>query len=143
MGTGQQPTPNQSGLYRNPLPLADGTVVISHTAYTYGDSNAGSTSNPVSHYDFRLKMLNAVPGGGSTAGALLTGGISKSISYYDPDTLVSYSGLLWELDPVEVRPRTKPATTAFALDAIEQGVFTTAGVDLTAFRNWLRAATWR
>jgi hypothetical protein len=136
---GHQPTPNQSGLYRNPLPLSDGTVVVSHTAYTYGDSNAGSTANPVSHYDFRLKLLNAAAGGGSTAGALLTGGISKSISYYDPDTLVGYSGLLWELDPVEIRPRTKPATTAFALDPIEQGVFTGAGVDLTAFRTWLAA----
>jgi hypothetical protein len=136
---GKQPTVHHSGLYRNPLPLSDGTVIVSHTAYTYGDSNAGSTANPVSHYDFRLKMLNAVGGGGSTAGALLTGGISKSISYYDPDTLVSYSGPLWELDPVEIRPRTKPATTAFALDPIEQGVFTGAGVDLTAFRTWLQA----
>ena len=136
---GHQPTPNQSGLYRNPLPLSDGTVVVSHTAYTYGDSNAGSTANPVSHYDLRLKMLNAVAGGGSTAGALLTPGISKSISYYDPDTLVSYSGPLWELDPVEIHPRTKPTTTAFALDPIEQGVFTSAGVDLNGFRAWLEA----
>ena len=89
--------------------------------------------------DFRLKLLNAVAGGGSTAGALLTAGISKSISYYDPDTLVSYSGPLWELDPVEIRPRTKPATTAFSLDPIEQGVFTSTGVDLNGFRTWLQA----
>src|SRR3984893_3044260 len=52
---GQQPTPNQSGLYRNPLPLADGTVVISPTAYTYGDSNARSTAHPVSHPQFPVK----------------------------------------------------------------------------------------
>ncbi len=134
------PTGNHTGMYRNPLPLSDGTVVVSHSAFQDEDTNTGTRSNPASHYDFRLKTLNLVAGGGSTAGTvLIPGGISKSVSYYDPDVLVSYSGPLWELDPVEVRSRTKPTTTGFALDAVEQGVFTAAGVDLTAFRNWLRA----
>ncbi|MEO8505835.1 MAG: hypothetical protein ABI609_18210 [Acidobacteriota bacterium] len=135
-----QPTPNQSGMYRNPLPLSDGTVVVSHSPYTFGDSNSGSTANPVSHYDFRLKALNLVAGGGSLAGArLIPAGISKTLSYFDPDALVSYSGPLWELDPVEIKARTKPTTTAFALDPVEQGVFTAAGVSLPAFRTWLKA----
>lgn len=134
------PSANHTGMYRNPLPLSDGTLVVSHSAYTDEDSNTGTRANPGSRYDFRLKTLNAVAGGGSTAGTqLVAGGISKSISYYDPDVLVSYSGPLWELDPVEIRPRTKPATTGFALDPVEQGVFAAAGVDLAGFRNWLRA----
>ncbi len=136
----EAPTAHQSGMYRNPLPLSDGTVIVSHSPYTYGDSNAGDRAHPASHYDFRLKVLNLVAGGGSLAGTqLIPNGISKSISYFDPDVQVSYSGPLWELDPVEVRSRTKPATTGFTLDPVEQGVFTAAGVDLTAFRNWLRA----
>lgn len=137
--TAGPPGAGRTGLYRNPLPLADGTVVVSHTAFTGEDQNTGSRANPGSHYDFRLKLLNAAAGGNSTAGVALTPGISKSISYFDPDVLVSYSGPLWELDPVEVRARTKPATSGFALDAVEQGVFTAAGVDLGAFRTWLRA----
>lgn len=133
------PSPQHSGLYRNPLPLSDGTVVVVHTTATRADQNTGTRNNPGSLYSFRLKMLNLVANQGSTAGAALTGGISKSISYWDPDELVSYSGTLWELDPVEVRSRTKPATTGFTLDPIEQGVFAAQGVDLAAFRTWLRA----
>src|SRR5204863_4468144 len=70
------PAIGHSGMYRNPLPLSDGTVVVSHTAYQDEDGNDSTRANPTSHYAFRLKMLSAFAGGASTAGAELTGGIA-------------------------------------------------------------------
>jgi len=68
-----------------------------------------------------------VPGGGGywTAGLTLTAGISESVSFwYSPTLSVSYSGYLWELDPVEVAARSRPSIlTAHPLGAPEQSVF--------------------
>src|SRR6185436_5339012 len=75
---------------------------------------------------------------------LIPGGISKSISYWDNYGYqqVSYGGPLWELDPVEVRARTRPATRADALPSIESQILDTelggpAGVE--RLRAFLRA----
>ncbi len=69
----------------------------------------------------------------------LTPGLVKSVSYWDPDVLVSYDGPLWELSPVEVRAREVPAATAeSALAAAEAQVFAEAGVDPVRFRAFLR-----
>lgn len=131
------PSANHSGLYRNPLPLSDGTVIVTHTAETRADQNTGTTSNPGSRYDFRLKTLVTSPNSYKVAGAALTSGISKTISYWDPDTMVSYSGALWEWQPVEVRSRTRPARIVPHLPAIERNVFQQAGVDVEQFRCFL------
>jgi hypothetical protein len=69
---------------------------------------------------------------------MLTAGITKSVSYWDPDVRVSYSGYLWELDPVEVRPRTRPSHAATSLSAPVQQVFTQQGVDITVLQQYLR-----
>jgi hypothetical protein len=52
---------------------------------------------------------------------------------------VTYSGELWELDPVEVRARPAPPVRTAAFEAPEQGIFAQEGVDPGAFRAWLRA----
>jgi hypothetical protein len=126
-----------SGLYRDPLPLADGSVVVAHTAETREDTNTGTSSNPGSRYDFRLKLLSPPGSGYQAAGQPLTSGIVKSVSYWDPDTNVSYSGPMWELNPVEVRARAKPARPAEQLPAPEQAAFAAAGVDPAAFKAYL------
>src|SRR4029453_6975375 len=36
---GQTPSPNHSGHYRNPTPLSDGTILVTHTAETRADLN--------------------------------------------------------------------------------------------------------
>jgi Hydrazine synthase alpha subunit middle domain len=126
-----------SGLYRDPLPLTDGSVVAVHTAETRPDANTGTTSNPGSRYDFRLKLLTAAGNGYQLAGQPLTGGIVKSLSYWDPDTLVSYNGPMWELNPVEVRARTKPARLSTPLPAPELAAFAAAGVDPATFKAYL------
>lgn len=134
---GQSPSPDHSGHYRNPLPLSDGTLVAAHSADTRADANTGTRAAPGSRYAFRLKPL--VPSGGTLLpGAPLTPGLAKTVSFWDPDVLVSYSGPLWELDPVEVRPRPRPARRVPALAPQEEGAFAAEGVEVTAFARWLR-----
>jgi hypothetical protein len=131
------PSPNHSGLYRDPLPLADGSVVVVHTAETRQDANTGTTPNPGSRYDFRLKLLAPAGNGYQSGGQPLTGGIIKTLRYWDPDTDVSYSGPLWELNPVELRARQRPARLTTPLPAPEQAAFAAAGVDPATFKAYL------
>ena len=137
--TDDTPGPNHSGLYRNPLPMADGLVVAAHTSETRADRNDGTRAFPQSRYHFRLKTLTQT-GQYWVPGQALTGtGIVETISYWDPDVLVSYTGALWELDPVEVRARPRPPRRTMVLQAPEQQVFTEEGVDVADLRNYLRA----
>ncbi len=128
--------PYNSGHYRSPLPLANGTLVAVHTGETRADAKNVNRAAPKSRYDFRLVTLRTAPGG-YLADQPLTPGISKSISYYDPDVLVKYNGLLWELDPVEVIARVRPTHPPAALAPPEQAVFTEEGVDVATFRAYL------
>ena len=131
------PSVNHSGLYRNPLPLSNGTVVAVHTSETRNDVNTGTRQNPASRYALRLKTLSP-SGGWYVANQTLTPGISKSVTWWDPDVLVTYSGPLWELDPVEVRARTKPVRPAAALPTPVQQVFAQQNVAVTAMQYYLR-----
>jgi len=125
-----------SGHYRSPLPLASGTLVAVHTGETHADTNLGTRAAPLNRYDFRLVTMRQVAGG-YVADQPLTPGITKTVSYFDPDVLVKYSGPLWELDPVEVRPRACPARRVSTLPSPEKAVFSEEGVNETAFRDYL------
>src|SRR5262249_28068261 len=109
-----------------------------HTPETRQDRNEGSVAFPTSRYDFRLKTLTRA-GKYWVADLPLTPGIVKSVTYYDPDTLVTYSGALWELSPVEVvaRPRA-PLTPSAAVDPPEQQVMAAAGIDLASLKAYLK-----
>lgn len=131
----QPPAPNHSGHYRDPLPLSDGTLITAHTAETRAE---GPTGNPnPSRYDFRLKTTKVLPNGFRGANQPLTAGLNKTISYWDPDKKLTYSGNLWELQPVEVKPRTRPAKLTLALPSPEQQVMQQLGIDLAALRAYL------
>ncbi|MFN8549223.1 MAG: hypothetical protein U0527_14930 [Candidatus Eisenbacteria bacterium] len=132
----ENPSPNHSGLYRDPLPLSDGSIVAIHTAETRVDENDGTRAHPTSRYDFRLKTLR-LSGGYWVADQTLTPVITKTVSYYDPDVLVTYSGFLWQLNPVEVRVRPRPTRRVPTLPALEAQVFAEEGVDVAAFRSYL------
>src|SRR5205085_243290 len=99
------------------------------------DKNTGTTAKPASLYDFRLKVLKK-SGTYYVPDELVTTGITADVSYYNPDTLVSFSGTLWELDPVEVRARTRPARIMPHVPAPEQQVFAAEGVDIPAFQQF-------
>jgi hypothetical protein len=134
------PGPNHSGLYRDPLPLSDGTLIAAHTANTKKELDQGSPGFPRSRFDFRLKALSVGSNGFLAAGQPLTNGIRKRVQYYDPYNFTTYDGPLWELDPVEVvaRPR-PPATGASVLGAPEQQALNAEGVQLTDLRQYLLA----
>ena len=123
-----------TGHYREALPLSDGSLIAVHTSQTGVEAGSGFAST----YNFQLKFLTHGPGGFWTAGALLTGSISKSVSYWDPYNLQSFSGQLWELNPVEVRPRTRPGINLPGLPAPEQQVLGLAHVYLGDLQLYMR-----
>lgn len=131
------PPPEHSGLYRDPLILSSGLLIASHTAETRADANTGTRANPGSRYDLRLKRVVALGNGYSAAGAPLTPAITKTISYYDPDVLVSYSGPLWQWQAVEVRSRPRPQRRATPLPQIESQIFGDQGINIATFREFL------
>jgi hypothetical protein len=116
--TTSTPSPNHSGLYRNPLPLSDGQWIASHTFATDRDANIGTGTQPRSRYDFRLRLLE-FNGLTRVSGPELTPGLFKSVQWWSPNQLISYDGPLWELDAVEVRSRPVPPVPTPALGAPE------------------------
>lgn len=133
------PSADHSGHYRNPLAMADGTLLAVHTTETRVNGNEGTAENPIPRYDFAIKVLGDAGNGFLAATDAITGGISRSLRYFDPDLEVIYDGPLWELNPVEVVAATvPPLTTENALSAPEQAVFDAEGVDVNAFRQYLR-----
>jgi hypothetical protein len=136
---GSTPPPDHTGFYRNPLPMSDGRLVCVHTATTTTDTDLGDRSAPISRYNFRLKTL-VLTNGFYQPDQLLTPGITNTASWYDPDVLVVYSNtVLWELDPVEVRARTRPARRVETMDTPEQAMFAAAGVNISDMKNYLTA----
>jgi hypothetical protein len=120
------------GRFRNPLPLASGTLLATHTPT--------AAATPSQMTQLLIKPLVAGTGGLLQAGVSLTGGIRKSVSWWDPDTLRSFDGLMWELEAVEVVARLKPPMRqAPPLAAPERQIFTEEAVDEAQLRNWLRA----
>ena len=147
--SGEVPHPCHSGLYRQPLPLSDGSLVAVHAGEsspglpeTRLDANTGTRQLPGSRYKFRLRGF--VAAGGSCAGyqqygATLTAGITKTLWFWDPDERVDYVNVtMWELDPVEVRSRTVPPAPGAPLPAVEAAVFAQQGIDLQRFQVQLQ-----
>jgi hypothetical protein len=128
--------PTDTGYFRNPLPLSDGTLLAAHTAATDQLQNVGSTQAPNWTYQFRLKVLTK-QGSFYAPSASLTAGIQKSVSWYTPDVLASFNGTLWELDPVEVVARPVPTARVATMPDVEAQVFAQESVDVAAFRAWL------
>ncbi len=54
-----------------------------------------------------------------------------------PDVLVTYSGELWELQPVELVASSPPPNMEFPLPTIEQRVFEDVGVSISEFQSYL------
>ena len=133
------PPPDFTGHYRNPLPLSDGEMISSWAAYAGVAGNDGTRDHPIPRYYFTLQRLAAGAGGYMQPAEALTGGITKDISYYDPDVLVSYSGAMWELSPVEVRTTTVPPAPEAAMESPETQAFALENVDPAEFRAFLAA----
>ncbi|MCK9409466.1 MAG: T9SS type A sorting domain-containing protein [Bacteroidetes bacterium] len=140
---GTTPDPNHSGHYRNPLPLSDGQLIVSHTDNHFANKNEGSSQVPKIRYNFRLKTMKQTMIGGaqySVADMCVTSGIVRTLNYYDGNNyIVSRTDTLWELDPIEVRSRpVPPLKKETPLASPEKQVFTEEGVDEKQFRNWMK-----
>lgn len=126
---------NHPGLFREPLPVVGGQLIAVHTADSSEENGNGVTD---SSYEFRLKSLKKGADGNWTADQPLTNGITKTISYWSPDVMVTYSGILWELNPVEVRQRPAPPVTSHpTLAGPEQQMFDQAGVTVADLQAYL------
>jgi hypothetical protein len=119
------------GRMRDPLPLTSGKLLAAHS---------NSTIVPEGIIiDFRLKELVLDGNGLFAAGAPLTPGISRTLSWWSPDSLVNYSGALWEWQPVEVVARNRPTPRVAAIEAIEKQVLNEEAVDEAALRAWMKS----
>jgi hypothetical protein len=131
-----------TGMYRDPIVLDDGRILASRAA-TNEITDNGTPGEPDTRYDFRLRILGARPDGflEPTANGALTGalGIVRQLSFWSPDNRIAFNGTMWEMGAVEVRARPIPSPTVETLKAPEQGIFTALGVDIEAFRTYLRA----
>ena len=127
------------GHYRHPRPLSDGSMIASHTAYTDPSSNIGTRENPESPFRFRLKILDK-NGDRWSPGEEITQGIYKTIEYWDPDVMVTYSDEvpMWEFNPVEVVARQRPAKTTEVIEAPEMQIFQEEEVDIAELKHFLR-----
>ncbi|RYU97481.1 3-coathanger stack domain-containing protein [Emticicia agri] len=137
------PSPNHSGMYRNPIPLSDGKLIASHSHSPKHDSNIGTATVPISRYDYRIRLLDSTASGYfiANASALTGAGITKSVTWWSPDEMISFNGVLWETYPVEVRARPRPVNPTISPEHVapsEQALFTAAGVNLHDFRKFLR-----
>jgi len=142
--SGNTPAPNHSGHYRNPLPLSDGTLIVSHTSSPFVNQTTWNGSTPKVLYDFRLKTMKSVIIDGKNyfvSDAPLTNGIVRSLKYYTGESdIITRTDTLWELDAVEVRSQTvPPLKTETPLELPEQQVFTEEKVDVQKLRDWLKA----
>lgn len=140
---GQTPNPNHSGHYKNPLPLSDGQLIVSHTQNNFVNKNLGNDQFPKPRYNFRLKTVKDTVIGGKTykiSDRLLTAGIVRTLQYYNGNNyLVSRTDTLWELDAAEVRPRSvPPMKTETPLATPEQQVFAEENVNEQQFRSWMK-----
>src|SRR5213075_1211716 len=76
----------------------------------------------------------------ASASAITTGTARATAqSYYDPSTLVTFSGAMWEQQPVEVYARATPPNTAYpGIAAPEMGAFTQTSTNPTTFLNYIK-----
>ncbi len=114
------------GRFRNPLPLSSGTLIASHTPT--------EEAIPANIRTMRLRKVT-----GASAGSFLNTEIRKSVTWYNPDSLVSFNGPLWEIEAVELVAKSRPiAHGSPALENPESSVFQEEQVSQTELQNWLK-----
>lgn len=122
----------RGGRFRNPLPLSNGGLVASHTSSERAPG-FGTRLN-----DLRLNLLEKDNATGLyKAGRKLTSGITKSVHWWSGTVQRNFSGELWELEAVEVRPHARPTQAPLMLEAPERAVFAEESVSESDLRTWL------
>jgi len=133
------PPTEHIGFSRDPVILSDGTLLASHTDETRGNLNQGTRANPLPRYAYTIKTFTSNLAGDYVPNTTINNLSNANISYYDPDVLVSYNGPLWELQAVEVVPRTPPPMTSSEIQSPEAQVFAEENVDPNTFKAYLKS----
>lgn len=128
------------GRFRNPLPLQSGGLVATYLPAVNGQRETIYNSS------WRLQLLAKNAGiyaGGAQALNLTPGaGIVKSVKNFNPGNFgvpFVHNGPLWEMEAVEVVARTPVNKTEHAVEGPEQMMFDQAGVNVGAFKDWLKS----
>ena len=125
--------------FRDPITASNGTVLAVHTAETRRAGNDGTRANPDPRYDFTIKTLTTNNAGYLVPDSRITNLGNVTVSFYDADVLVSYTGPLWELSPVEVVSKPQPPMTTETLLNPEAQVFAEENIDSELFKNYLKS----
>ncbi len=135
-----QKGPSSLGLYRNPLPMANGVLVAAYATGTSGaDVNQGNAAFPKTAYSYRLVSLTNAASGFWTNEMFLTTPFTNIVSYWSGNTLVTHTNGLWVMQPVEVVSSKIPARLSAPVASVEASVFGEEGVDIPVMQSWLRS----
>jgi len=137
--TNDSPSAEHIGFSRDPVTLTNGTLLAAHTYETRGNFNEGSRANPLPRYAYTIKTYSENGAGDYVPSATINNLGQATISYYDPDVLVSYNGPLWELQPVEVVARTPPPMTSSEIQTPEAQIFAEENIDVDVFKSYLKS----
>ena len=141
-----------TGLSRDPAVLSNGSLIASFSdGMLLGDSSYGSppqlgTPLPAPTFipaTFKIKS-NAFTQGtvvdlGAGAVPLLGFDLARNVTNLVNGQTQTFSGTLWELQPVEVRPTTRPPAPATPMERPEIESFSRAGVSPAVLREWMRS----
>jgi hypothetical protein len=121
------------GRFRNPLPTTDGHMIA---AYTPTDD-----LNDFRSVNMRLRQLKLSADKTTfVPGDYLNGdGIKKTITWWSPDQQLTFSGALWELEPVEIVARPRPTSNIAPTPLLEKSIFQEEGVEESQFKTWMEA----
>lgn len=134
------PLATAANIYRQAVPLSDGTLLTVHTTArsTDGAPIPGTAPQQFDDYNFRLRAMTGAVGSMTPGGFVLAAQPAANVTYFVGATLTAYNGPMWEVDPVEVGSRSRPTSNASFIPGLEQMVFQEEGVDLPTFQNFLR-----
>lgn len=132
-------TNKHSGFYRDPLPTSDGYLLVAHTTNVLEESTVDVPQMLQSQFDFRLKFMQPAEGDtyGKAGENLNNTNIVKSLQWYSKKGLASFSGALWELNPVEVIERQRPQTRKGTIADKEQEVLKNSATDEKKLQAYL------
>ena len=153
-----------SGILRDPAILTGGKLIVSAanapiapngTTLNLGSSSYASGADaaaappvvdPNARLDatnpFRLRVSNA-PAAFITNLTfpiiLVPNAVAVTVFNHDHNGTQTFSGPLWELQPVEVRPATRPTAPVSKMESPEREMFMSAGVSPLALKSWMRS----
>ncbi len=148
------------GLARDPAVLSSGKLIASYatTVLPIDLANAPYASSgsipvgppavdpaltlpPGSNFQIRVSVQPAA----ATLSPIVTGGSvmvneeTRNITNHTSSGLTqTFIGPLWQLQPVEVRPTTRPPLLVSKMEAPEREMFISAGVSPLALKSWMR-----